>query len=45
MDSKNFRARLRAHEPLIGTLLTLPLPAIAEMCADAGFDWLFLDME
>lgn len=41
----NFRARLLDHERLIGTLITLPLPAIAEMCADAGFDWLFLDME
>ena len=41
----NFRTRLLNHERLIGTLLTLPLPSIAEMCADAGFDWLFLDME
>jgi 2-dehydro-3-deoxyglucarate aldolase/4-hydroxy-2-oxoheptanedioate aldolase len=23
----------------------MPVPAIAEICADAGFDWLFLDME
>lgn len=42
---KNFRTRLLNHERLIGILLTLPLPSIAEMCADAGFDWLFLDME
>lgn len=41
----NFRARLVNHERLIGTLLTLPLSAVGEMCADAGFDWLFLDME
>jgi 2-dehydro-3-deoxyglucarate aldolase/4-hydroxy-2-oxoheptanedioate aldolase len=41
----NFRARLLNNERLIGTLLTLPVPSIAEMCADAGFDWLFLDME
>lgn len=41
----NFRTRLAKRERLIGTLLTLPLPALAEMCADAGFDWLFLDME
>ena len=41
----NFRTRLLNHERLIGTLLTMPLPSIAEMCADAGFDWLFLDME
>jgi 2-dehydro-3-deoxyglucarate aldolase/4-hydroxy-2-oxoheptanedioate aldolase len=32
-------------ERLLGTVLTLPLPEIAEMAANAGFDWLFLDME
>lgn len=41
----DFRTRLLAHEPLVGTLVTLPSPEIAEICADAGFDWLFLDME
>lgn len=40
-----FRKRLLDHERLMGILVTLPLPAIAEMLADAGFDWLFLDME
>jgi 2-dehydro-3-deoxyglucarate aldolase/4-hydroxy-2-oxoheptanedioate aldolase len=40
-----FRARLRKHERLLGIILTMPLPAIAEICANAGFDWLFLDME
>jgi 2-keto-3-deoxy-L-rhamnonate aldolase RhmA len=42
---KSFRERLVNHERLIGTLLNFPLPAIAEICAEAGFDWLFLDME
>lgn len=41
----NFRARLLNHDRLFGILLTFPLPSIAEMCADAGFDWVFLDME
>lgn len=41
----HFRTRLLNREPLIGTLLTLPSPEIAELCAQAGFDWLFLDME
>lgn len=45
MDATNFRARLRERERLIGTMLTIPAPAVAEMCADAGFDWLFVDME
>lgn len=41
----NFRTRLISHERLIGTLVTLPSASIAEILADAGFDWLFLDME
>jgi 2-dehydro-3-deoxyglucarate aldolase len=41
----SFRERLLAHEPLIATLITLPSPELAEVCADAGFDWLFLDAE
>jgi 2-dehydro-3-deoxyglucarate aldolase/4-hydroxy-2-oxoheptanedioate aldolase len=45
MDPTKFRARLRHRESLIGTMLTLPAPAVAEMCADAGFDWLFVEME
>ena len=40
-----FRDRLRRHERLIGTIITLPNPAIAEICVAAGVDWLFLDME
>jgi 2-dehydro-3-deoxyglucarate aldolase len=43
--ANNFRARLASGEALIGTLLSLPVPALAEIAADAGFDWLFLDME
>ena len=40
-----FVARLARREPLLGTLLTLPAPEIAEVVAAAGFDWLFVDME
>ena len=40
-----FRARLAAGETLIGTMLTLPSPSVAEILADAGFDWLFVDGE
>ena len=40
-----FRERLAAREPLLGTILTLPSPEAAEIFADAGFDWLFVDME
>jgi 2-dehydro-3-deoxyglucarate aldolase len=41
----HFRARLRAGETLLGTMVTLPTPAVAEILADAGFDWLFVDGE
>lgn len=41
----SFRARLQAGEPLIGSIVTLPLAGVAEIVADAGFDWLWLDME
>lgn len=41
----DFRARLIAGETLAGTLLTLPSPDLAEIAAQAGFDWLFIDGE
>lgn len=41
----DFRKRLRGRESLIGTMVTLPVPAIAEILADLGFDWLFVDGE
>jgi 2-keto-3-deoxy-L-rhamnonate aldolase RhmA len=40
-----FRKRLRIGETLFGTMVTLPSAAIAEILADAGFDWLFIDGE
>ncbi len=43
--SDNFRDRLLRGERLIGTLLSLPSPELVEIASDAGFDWLFLDME
>jgi 2-dehydro-3-deoxyglucarate aldolase/4-hydroxy-2-oxoheptanedioate aldolase len=42
---RTFERRLRKREPLLGTVLSLPSPEIAELCAGAGFDWLFIDME
>jgi len=41
----SFRARLAAGEPLVGSIVTMPLAGIAEIVADAGFDWLWIDME
>jgi len=41
----NFRSRLKHGETLLGTLVTLSSPEVAEILAEAGFDWLFIDME
>ncbi len=43
--SDSFGERLRAGRTLRGTMLTLPLAAVAEVLADCGFDWLFVDAE
>jgi 2-dehydro-3-deoxyglucarate aldolase/4-hydroxy-2-oxoheptanedioate aldolase len=40
-----FKTQLAQGKPLIGTILSLPAPELAEMCVDAGFDWLFIDLE
>ena len=41
----NFRQRLRQNELLLGTMLTLPSPEVAEIIAACGYDWLFMDGE
>ena len=41
----NFIERLRQNELLLGTMLTIPAPEVAEMIAKCGFDWLFMDGE
>jgi 2-keto-3-deoxy-L-rhamnonate aldolase RhmA len=43
--SSTFRQRLKNREVLIGTVVTLGIPEIAEVLSSAGFDWLFLDAE
>jgi 2-keto-3-deoxy-L-rhamnonate aldolase RhmA len=40
-----FRTRLKQKEFLLGTLLTLPSPDLAEVFALTGLDWLFVDLE
>jgi 2-keto-3-deoxy-L-rhamnonate aldolase RhmA len=40
-----FRGRLRGGEKLLGTMVTLPTAATAEILARLGFDWLFIDAE
>jgi 2-dehydro-3-deoxyglucarate aldolase/4-hydroxy-2-oxoheptanedioate aldolase len=41
----SLRARLRKCERLIGTIVSMPSPEIAELLVLSGFDWLFVDME
>lgn len=41
----SFRQRLTAGERLIGTIITLADPSVAEIMSDAGFDWLWIDGE
>jgi 2-dehydro-3-deoxyglucarate aldolase/4-hydroxy-2-oxoheptanedioate aldolase len=45
LSMMDFKERLGQGKPLIGTLLTLGVPAIAEMLSRCGFDWLWIDME
>ena len=40
-----FRERLKNGEKLLGTMVTLPTASTAEILADVGFDWLFIDGE
>lgn len=40
-----FKARLKAGVPQIGLWLALGEAATAELCAQAGFDWLVIDAE
>jgi 2-dehydro-3-deoxyglucarate aldolase len=42
---KSFKARLQRRDLTIGSWITLGHPAVAEIMAKAGFDWLTIDME
>jgi 2-keto-3-deoxy-L-rhamnonate aldolase RhmA len=41
----DFRARVRRRDTLIGPLVTLGAPEVAEIFALVGFDWLWIDLE
>ena len=41
----SFRKRLQTGDVLIGALLQMPLPEVAECFVHAGYDWLFIDLE
>lgn len=40
-----FRTRLLQGDRLVGTMVTLHAPEVAELLAAVGYDWLFLDAE
>ncbi len=42
---KMFKHELTNRRLLLGTVLSLPSPETAEILANAGFDWLFIDAE
>ncbi len=44
-EAPTLRARLIRGETLLGTLLSLPSPDVADLMARVGFDWLFVDGE
>lgn len=41
----SLKTRLNRSDLLMGTIITVPSPEIAEVLALAGFDWLFIDIE
>lgn len=41
----HFRKRLRSGDLLVGTMVTINSPEVAELLAGIGFDWLFIDAE
>ena len=40
-----FRKKLADHEMLVGTIVSLASPEVAEVLSQAGFDWLFIEAE
>lgn len=43
--TSRLRERLHAGETVVGTFVNTGSPITAEICANAGFDWLLLDLE
>jgi 2-dehydro-3-deoxyglucarate aldolase/4-hydroxy-2-oxoheptanedioate aldolase len=44
MDKK-FRSKLRKKDVLLGTVLGIASPEVAEIISEVGFDWVWIDME
>lgn len=42
---RHLRERLPAGSPLLGTFIKLPVPDVLDLCQDAGFDFVVVDLE
>lgn len=45
INSPDFKQKLKQKQPLIGTVQELASAEVTEILADAGFDWIWMDME
>ncbi len=45
MNTSELRNKIKNNELTIGSWVTIGHPAIAEILAEAGFEWLVIDME
>jgi len=45
MTATSLKERLQRGEPVLGTIMPLPSPEVAEIAGLAGYDFLLLDME
>ena len=43
--NRTFKQKLVGGELLVGSVITLPSPEISEIFCEAGYDWLFIDLE
>ena len=42
---EKIRNRINANQPSIGSWMQIPHPAVAEIMAQSGYDWVAIDME
>lgn len=42
---ESFKKKIRSNKPCVGTGITLTDPVSSELCADAGFDFVWIDAE
>lgn len=45
ITQNRMKAKIKAGEPAFGVSITFPAPELAEMVAQAGYDWILIDAE